>query len=141
MTVGFMYASVINDAFNGDLDYVAGTVQALLVDDTYTPNQDTHDRLSDITGELSGGSYARVTLSGKVLSYDAGTNTWTITASAITFAPMTGTFRYCILALNTGSAATSPLLFCVDYEVDKVATAQEVRVTIPTTGIAQVAIA
>ena len=49
-----------------------------LVDDSYTPNYNTHDFAADLTNEASGGNYARepvtateVTISTGVLTFDA----------------------------------------------------------------------
>jgi hypothetical protein len=141
MATAFVYGSVLTDAFSGSINFPAATVQAILCASTYTPNQDTHSRLSSLTGELSGGGYARQTLASKSLTYDAASNTLTISCANVVFPAVTGTFRYAIFAINTGTASTSPLLICVDYLTDQTVTAQDVQLTTPVNGLLQCATA
>lgn len=115
MATSFVYGSVQTDAFSGAINFPASTVQAILLDSSYSPNQDSHSRISHLTGELTDASYARQTLSSKVLAYDAGTNTLKLTSGKITFPGLDDTFRYLVIAVNMGSPSSSPLLLCVDF--------------------------
>lgn len=90
-----------------------------LVTDTYAPDFDTHDFVDDITNEISGGNYARetitsteLTVAAGVLKYDgidivydnSGGDDVTITNAEAAFQ-----------GLNVGSDATDPLLYLSDF--------------------------
>lgn len=94
----------------------AETHKALLVQDAYTHNYDTHDFRDDITNEVSGTGYTtggatftttNITLSSGVLTYDHDDVSWS--SSTITNAmAMVGYF-------NVGSAATDMLIYLLDF--------------------------
>jgi hypothetical protein len=119
---------------NVDLD--GATIVAILCSSSYTPNQDTHEFITDLTNELSGGGYARVTITGKVITTDAGTNTTKWTSDPIVFPALTGTFRYMVLAVNSGSDATSRLIKYSDYTTDQTAAGVDVTLTPHANGLA-----
>lgn len=123
------------------LDLAAGDVTALLTDDTYTPDQDADAFLDDVTGELSGGGYARVDLTSEGVTYDAGTNTLTFDADPIVFAALTGTFRHVVIFVDSGTASTSPLVSVVSSDSDLTASGGNVTVTPHANGLASVTIA
>lgn len=94
----------------------AETHKALLVQDAYTHNYDTHDFRDDITNEVSGTGYStggttftttNITLSSGVLTYDHDDVSWS--SSTITSAmAMIGYF-------NVGTAATDQLIYLLDF--------------------------
>lgn len=91
------------------------TIKALLVTSTYTYNEDTHDFLNDITGEVSAGGYSRQTLTGVSVDYDAAQGV-VITADNLNF----GTFNATnvlgpIFFIDTGTPSTSELI-CADVQ-------------------------
>jgi hypothetical protein len=135
------YGKAFISAFGAaGLNLAGGTVKALLTTSTYTPDQDAHDFLDDVTNELSGGGYARVTLSGKAVTYDGATNKLKFTSDAFTFAGLTGTFRSCVLFLDTGTASTSPLILAITSDADISASGQDVTVTPAGGGLADVTV-
>ena len=69
------YGKGLLEVHKGNIDLDGATIVAILCTSSYTPNQDTHEFVTDLTNELSGGGYARVTLSGKAVTYDSSTNT------------------------------------------------------------------
>lgn len=97
----------------------AETHKALLVEDGYTPNYDTHDFRNDLTNEVTGTNYT----SGGV----------TITTTEITVAsPSAGTLKYdhddaqwasssisnamaLVGYFNVGSSATDQLIYLLDF--------------------------
>jgi hypothetical protein len=119
----------------GDIDLAGATIVAILCSSSYTPNQDTDEFVDDLTNELTGGGYARVTLTGKAISTDAGTNVTKWTADPIVFPALTGTFRYMVLAVNSGSDATSRLIKYSDYTTDQTATGVDVTITPHASGL------
>lgn len=123
------------------LDLAAGDVTALLTDNTYTPDQDVDAFLDDITGELSGGGYARVDLTTESVTYTAGTNTLAFDADPIVFAALTGTFRHCVIFVDSGTPSTSPLVSVISSDVDLTATGGDVTVNPHANGLATVTVA
>lgn len=95
------------------------TIKVLLATSSYTPNQDTHEYLSDITNELtSGGGY---TSGGKELTlsdptYDAASNECRLDAADVTWNALNkADVRYAVIYKDTGVASTSPLLGYIDF--------------------------
>lgn len=117
------------------VDFVNDTIVCALVAETYTPNQDTHRYLSDITGELAGGSYARATLTGKTSVVASGVVT--LDCADIAFAAFTADPgpRYAVFAVSTGVAGTSSLLCWMDFETATAVAAQPGTITIPAEGL------
>ena len=52
-----IYNSFKRDIMNGSIDLDTDTIKVMLVTSTYTPNQDTHTKRSDVTNEVSGTGY------------------------------------------------------------------------------------
>jgi hypothetical protein len=97
----------------GDLDFGAGDIKALLVTSAYTPDNDAHDFVDDVTNELAGSGYARQTLAySGVTRVAKGTNKTRLSSDPVEFLAAGGplTARRMILFKDTGTPATSPLL-------------------------------
>lgn len=101
-------------------DWVTDTIICSLHTSAYTPDQDAHDFLNDLTNEVSGGNYARQTLGTKSVNLDTASNTLSLRAANSTFANLTATFRYAVVWKDTGSSATSPLIAFVDLGAQSV---------------------
>jgi hypothetical protein len=86
-------------------------------------------------------NYERVTMTGKAVTYTAATNTLMLDASDFTFLGVTGTFRYLVYLIDTGVAATSPLVAYVDFGADQTATAQNINLTLDPAGVVSVVVA
>jgi hypothetical protein len=54
-------------ALADDVQWTSSDLRVLLTTSSYTPNQD-HAFVDDVTNELSGGGYARVSLGGQTVS-------------------------------------------------------------------------
>ena len=95
------------------------TIKVLLATSLYTPNQDTHEYLSDITNEVSTGD--GYTTGGQTITlsdptYDAGSNECRMDAADVTWSALNkADIRYAIIYKDTGTAATSPLIGYVDF--------------------------
>jgi hypothetical protein len=131
-----VYGLAIKSIVNKEVDWDSDTIKAALCTSSYTPNQDTHQYASSLTNELSGGSYARVTLGSKTTTYDTGTNTHMLDCADVVFTGLTAAdFRYMVyIDTQTASDATSPLLAYVDFGSAQTATAQDVTVGINAAG-------
>jgi hypothetical protein len=103
----------------GELAWVSNTVNAVLLTDAYTPNQDTNQYWSDIsTHEFSGGSYPAggIALANKAVTQDNTNDRAILDSDNVQFTGITGTFRYVALVQWTGVAATSRLIRLIDPE-------------------------
>jgi hypothetical protein len=138
MATAKIYGPAIAALVGADVDWLSNTIKVGLYAATYTPNQDTHQFRADLgANEVSGTGYTAggVTLSGKTSSYNAGTNVHTLSAATATIAGATVTFRYAVIYVATGSAATDILLAYVDFGSDQTATAQNVNLIPPVGGL------
>lgn len=127
--VSHFYGKFAMHAFNGTADLDGGTLVALLLDSTYTFDADADEFVADLAGELTDASYARVTLANVSFSYDAATNTVKITSDPFIFPALSETWRHMVLAISTGSDATSPLVKCTSHDVDKTSSGADVTYT------------
>ena len=122
---------------NKEIDFDSDTVKVMLCASSYTPAQDTHRYKSDVTNEVTGTGYIAggATLTAKVVSYDAASNTLKLTADAIVWATSTITARYAVFYISTGTDATSPLLAYWDFGADQSSAAGSFTLTPAAGGI------
>lgn len=136
MATATVYTNAISAFANKELDWDTDNFSALLLKNTYTVNANAHEFVTDVISgnELSGGSYARVALSGKSIS--EGTGVVKLMADDVIFASMTATdVRYMVVFRNTGSDATSKLICVIDFGADINPTAQSVTFNLSTDGL------
>ena len=135
MATATLYGPALAALTAGAIDWATATVECALLDASYTPDQDGHAHASDLTGELTDASYARQTLAGKTSTYDAAANTQHLDADDITFPALSGTFRYAVFLVNTGTAGTSPLVAYTDFGADQVASGVDVTLQVDAAGV------
>jgi PKD repeat protein len=131
-----MYTNGMAAFANKELDWDTDNFSGLLLKDTYTINQNTHEFVTDVISgnELSGGSYVRVALAGKTIS--EATGVVKLLADDIIFAPLTATdVLYMVVFRNTGSDATSKLICVVQFDAEINPTAQSVTFNLSTDGL------
>lgn len=129
-----IYRSAASAFTNKEWEWDADAFSALLVTTSYTFNQDTHVFVTDLTGELSGGSYARVALSTKTFATAAGVVK--LLCDDIVFAAMTATnVNAMVVFRNTGSDATSKLFCCLTFDASVDPTAQTITIDLNTDGL------
>lgn len=139
----FFYGNAFISAFNAEID-VAGTVKCMLLDNTHTPAQDTHNYVDDVVAdEVSGTGYTAggPTLTTVALTYDGATNTIKLDADNVSLGGSTITARYAVIYVDTGVDATSPLIALVDFGEDVISTAGVFSITWDAAGIATVTVA
>lgn len=85
-----------NNAYN----FVSDTIKCILATSSYTPDAEAHSVLADITNEVSGGNYARITLASKSITRSGGTVTVT-SANIQQASNSTITAKYAILYDDT----------------------------------------
>ena len=105
------YGAAASHLADGDIDWVADTINCTLHTSSYTPNQDTHDYGDDLTNECpNSGNYTTggAALASKTIDYDAGTNTARLRCADITWANSTiSAARVAVLRKVRGGAETA----------------------------------
>lgn len=94
------YAKFLERLANKEIDLDSDTFKAILCTSSYTPDDEAHDDLADITNELAGGDYARVTLSSLAKTLTGKALKWT-SAAANFGNPVTLTAKYLIIFDDT----------------------------------------
>jgi hypothetical protein len=108
------YTKLTNLVANSSLDWVNDDIRALLVSSSYAFDA-AHAFVSEITGELTHGSYARKVLGSKsIVVVDADTDA--LYAAALTWTSLAGGVNPAkiILYKRVTNDADSPLLACLD---------------------------
>lgn len=134
-----LYGSSLLSALTGKLNLTSDTLKVMLCTSAYTPNQDTHQYKSSVTGEVTGTGYTAggATLGSVTLDYDAGTNTAKLDAADTSWASSTITARYAVVYDSTpASDAARPLIAYVDFGADVVSTDGAFTITWDAAGIA-----
>lgn len=90
-------------------------IKVLLVNASYTASP-SHSFLNEVTAnELSGAGYARQTLASKTVTVDATNHRVICSAADLNYVGLNaGTLAAAIIFLDTGTAATSPLIAHMD---------------------------
>lgn len=130
-------------ALSGEVDLTSDTLHMVLLTSSYTPSLDTHQYQDDLTGELptaDGYTAGGQALTGVSLAYDSATDTVWLDANTITWDPSSLTARYAALVdVQSGVAATNPLIVLWDFEENKTSDNSEFRLDVHATGLLRVA--
>lgn len=144
MTIGKPYPRAMQSLLNGEINVVSHAIRATLHTASYTPDYDNHRYQSSLTNELATGSgytSGGVLLTNKALAYDAATDTAWLDCDDVVWDPSTLTARYCVLTdVNSGAAATNPLLGIIDFEANKSSDNAPFRVQINASGILRLSV-
>ncbi len=142
MATATVYRSGIAAFANKELEWDAEAFSAMLLDNTHTVDQDGDVFVADISAdEISGGSYARVSLSGKTINTGTA-GVVKLLADDIVFAAMTATdVLYMAVFRATGSDATAKLICIVEFDSEINPMAQSVTFNLSTDGIVNFALA
>lgn len=139
------YGLAFDSAFRKKIDIGSDTLKMMLVDNTYSFNQGTHDFKNDISGEVgASGTYPTggVTLASVAIAYTGGTNTLALDAADVSITGFTGTPRGAVIYDATpGTDATRPLLLFIDFGADTPVVAGTLTFTWDAAGIASVTVA
>lgn len=133
-----VYGQSLITMTNGEWSFPSGSIKALLCTSTYVPNQDTHKYRSDLTNEVAaGGGYTAggVVLGTKTAVYTAATKTMALACANIVYSGVTLSAQFCVIYLDTGTAATSPLISYIDFGVTESPSAQNLQLTINAGGL------
>lgn len=119
----------------GEFNAATAQVNVSLHTGAYTPNKD-HEFFSSVTNEVAGAGY---TAGGAIVgslaaAYDATNDRSVLTGANVTWTGLTATYRYAVIRLYTGSAATAPLIAWVDFGADQTASGVDVTLQWDATG-------
>lgn len=119
------------------VDWLSDTIKMAIVN--AQPNQDTAQYWSGISGtEVSGTGYTAggATLASKTLTYDSATQRVKLGCADVTWTTVSFTAGlYAVIYKDTGSAATSPLIACLDLQGAWTPVAQDFTVTLGGTAL------
>jgi hypothetical protein len=140
-----LYGNFLKQALNKEIDWDSDTIKVALLTSSYTPNQDTHDYLDDVSSyEVTGTGYTSggITLSSKTSTYDGTNNVVILDAADVTWSSSTITARYAVVYDDSGaSAASKALIGYVDFGSDQSSTNGNFTITWDSTGIVRITVA
>jgi len=139
-----LYGNFLIKALNKEVDFDTDTIKVALLTSSYTPDQDAHDYLNDVSAyEVSGTGYTAGgnTLASKTVTYDSANNVIVLDAADTTWASSTITARYAVVYDSTGTASTSALIGYVDFGSDQSSTNGNFTITWDSTGIVRITVA
>ena len=115
-----IYGNFYVEALTGKINLLTDTIKCMICTSAYTPNADTHKFLSDVTDEIVGTGYAKVTLANKTVAYDAVAKKVVFDADdmIINNATLTGA-RYVVLFADSGVPVSSILIGYVDLGANR----------------------
>lgn len=134
------YNSFKRDIMNGEIDLDTDTIKVMIVTSSYTPNQDTHTKKSDITNEVTSSGYTAggSALTGKTVTVDNTDNEGVFDADDISWTDVTFTARGAVIYKDTGVDANSPLICYIDFGGDKSPEANEFQIVWGAEGIVNI---
>lgn len=129
-------------ALDGGIDLVNDTIKLMLVTASYTPDQDNHDFIDDVSAnEVSSSGYTAggQALGTKTNTQDNTNDLGVFDAADLTWTAVTFSTRYGVLYKDTGTPSTSPLIACFDWGATKSPAAEDFTVVWNASGILQLA--
>lgn len=108
------YAKGLQDAMEAVTGVAAaptGTLKGAFMGTAYVQNPETHQFWSDISASIASGTTVR-TLAGTTVSIDTTNNRVEIDFNDVTETPVTASTNQFVIYMDTGVAATSPLIAC-----------------------------
>lgn len=97
----------------GDIDLENDTIKCAFMSTSYTQDIDAHVYYSDVSASVASGSTTQ-TLASKVVNVDNTNNRAEFDAADLSVAAQTTTTNKVVIYKDTGVAATSPLICCID---------------------------
>lgn len=138
------YGVPVKNQYDGTavIDWDTDTIKLSLHTSTYTPAQDTDDFWNDATAEVSGTGYTTggVTLGGKSITYDTGSNEIRFVASDAQWTSSSFTARHGVIYKSTGTAATSPLFSNINFGGDNTVSSATFTIDFDASALAKVTV-
>jgi len=135
-----IYNSFKQKIMGNSIDLENDTIKVALVTASYTPDQDNHEDFADITNEVSGTGYTAggATLSNVSITKDNTDNEGVFDADDVTWSNSTITARGAVVYKDSGTPATSWLIFYKDFGSDYSSVAGDFKITWNSEGIVNV---
>lgn len=116
-----IFNSFKKEIMDGTIDLDTDNIKVMLVTSAYTPDQDAHTRISDVTNEVAGTGYTAggQTLAGVTMSQDNTDNEGVFDATDTTWSTATISAAAAVLYKDTGTPSTSPLIAYFDFGATK----------------------
>jgi len=133
-----VFNSFKRDIANGSIDLDTDTIKVMLVTSSYTPNQDSHSKRSDVTNEVTGTGYSTggSALANKTVTQDNTNNKGVFDADNITWSTSTITARGAVLYKSRGGASSADELICyIDFGSDYSSSSGDFTITFGASGI------
>jgi hypothetical protein len=133
-----IYNSFKRDIMNGSIDLDTDDIGVILVTSSYTPNQDTHTKRSNVTNEVTGAGYdaGGKSLANKAVTVDNTNNRGVFDADDVNWAASTITARAAILFKKRGGASSADeLIMYIDFEENKSSSDGDFTIQWAATGI------
>ena len=115
-----IYNSCLDDLSNNNIDFGADTFKILLVTSSYTPDKDTHDKLDDVTNEVTGTGYtAGGATSACTVTKDVANDKVTLGFAAVNWSSSTITAAGAVIYKSRGGASSADeLVAYIDFGGD-----------------------
>ena len=112
-----IYNSCLDDLSNNNIDFGADTFKVMLVTSSYTPDKDVHDKLDDVTNEVTGTGYtAGGATSACTVTKDVANDKVTLGFAAVNWSSSTITAAGAVIYKSRGGAASSDeLVAYIDF--------------------------
>lgn len=140
-----LYGQFLSQALNKEIDWDTDTIKVALLTNSYSPDQDAHNYLDDVsTYEVTGTGYTAggATLANKTNTYNGATNVITLDADDVTWSTSTITARYAVIYdASPATSATKPLIGYVDFGSDQSSSNGNFTITWDATGIVRITVA
>lgn len=140
-----LYGNYVMALHRKEIDWANDNIAVTLHTSAYVPDQDVHDYANDLTNEVaSAGGYTTggKILTGKTITYTAGTNTITLDAADVQWPSSTITARVVVIKDDTpATAATKPLIGYQLSDVDVSSTGGNYDLVWNASGIASFVVA
>jgi hypothetical protein len=101
------------ELLKANIDLESDTIKLAFMATAYTPDVDAHVYWSDVSASIASGTTAQ-TLASKTVTVDNANNRAEFDAANVSLSNVTTTTDKFVLYKDTGVAATSPLICCVD---------------------------
>jgi hypothetical protein len=131
------YGNLAKHLAEAKINFPSDTIKCMLLTSSYTPDQDAHDFVDDVTNEVAGEGYTAggKALTGVAVTYDAETNTVKVDADDVVWADSTITARHAVFYKDTGDPETSPLISYADFGEDVISSAGNFKVELDAAGL------
>ena len=100
-------------AVTGDTAAPTGTLKGAFMATTYTQDKETHQFFADVSGSVASGTTVQ-TIASLDVRVDTANNRIEIDFADPSETPVTASTNQFMLYMDTGTAATSPLIVCSD---------------------------